>query len=708
MIKITNNSIELTEAIRFAIGHICKKINRISKEIRFSLILKLDETIAPQGYRRKRSGEAFTITGAGEAEIMYGILDLGREISQNQGLEGIEAAEVTPYLKNRGIKFNIPLDARTPSYSDASDSAVLNIEHMWEFDFWTEFLDRMALERYNVLSLWTLSPFPSLVRIPEYPLTALEDVMRSQRPAKADLSGWGMYTEDMEKSLVTVRKMTIEEKIAFWRSVMEYAKNRCIKIFLFTWNLFVYGTEHNPYGITCDQGNPVTKDYIYCGTKALMDTYPLLAGIGVTSGEHMLRDETDIPFLRDSYGRGVADYLTCHPEREFDFIHRMQYTRYDSIVEEFRDFPCPFGISFKYSQAHMYSDTKPSFIDSFLKEKEEELKIWLTVRNDDYYMYRWGDPEYAREYLRQMPADVMHGYYMGADGYTWGRDYMDLKENTHPLFIRKMWYMFSIWGQLSYHIDLPESYFRKELGRHFDMESSVLYDSWRHASAILSELNRVHWHDYDFQWYPEGCCMYDFETDKLIFADINEFITCQSMPGGGYASVSEYCEAIKSADCPAGKNRIPAAAVKSELSGKIDPLSAADSLRQHADLALEGINRISSRGNVTKELQATLEDITALSYLGYYYSEKLKAAVYLCMYRLNGKKEWQEEAVLLLRSAAAGWKRYSAKSGELYRPQLLTRLCGIVDVQRFDSLADLDISSAEMTPAAFENGKANL
>ena len=45
-------------------------------------------------------------------------------------------------------------------------------------EFWTRFLDEMARHRYNVLSLWSLSPFPSLVKVPEYPNVALADVKR--------------------------------------------------------------------------------------------------------------------------------------------------------------------------------------------------------------------------------------------------------------------------------------------------------------------------------------------------------------------------------------------------------------------------------------------------------------------------------------------------------------------------------------------------
>jgi hypothetical protein len=60
-----------------------------------------------------------------------------------------------------------------------------------------------------------------------------------------------------------------------------------------------------------------------------------------------------------------------------------------------------------------------------------------------------------------------------------------------------------------------------------------------------------------------------------------------------------------------------------------------------------------------------------------------------------GGTENKKQAVSQLREAAVSWKKYSALSKELYTPQLLTRLCSIVDVQRFDILAELDVLLAE-------------
>ena len=50
---------------------------------------------------------------------------------------------------------------------------------MWSFDFWKEYIDNLAKYRFNYVSLWSLHPFPSMVKVPEYPDVALEDVQRS-------------------------------------------------------------------------------------------------------------------------------------------------------------------------------------------------------------------------------------------------------------------------------------------------------------------------------------------------------------------------------------------------------------------------------------------------------------------------------------------------------------------------------------------------
>ena len=117
----------------------------------------------------------------------------------------------------------------------------------------------MARHRYNVLSLWSLHPFPSMVKVPEFPEVALEDVWRTK--AKLDdsfsFSGEGFVRHEMLANHEVVKRITMDEKIEFWRWVMQQAADRGITIYVFTWNVFTYGAE-GKHGITDDLDNEVT------------------------------------------------------------------------------------------------------------------------------------------------------------------------------------------------------------------------------------------------------------------------------------------------------------------------------------------------------------------------------------------------------------------------------------------------------------------
>src|SRR4030042_2203975 len=138
-----------------------------------------------EGYSIRRSSKAgrtaYWVIGADAGGVMYGGLELAEVIRVN-GLDSIKDVDQNPYMAMRGTKFNIPLDVRTPSYTDVCDAAQNNIAEMWSFAFWKDYIDNLARYRYNYISLWSLHPFPSLVKVPDYPDVALDDVrLRNRR-----------------------------------------------------------------------------------------------------------------------------------------------------------------------------------------------------------------------------------------------------------------------------------------------------------------------------------------------------------------------------------------------------------------------------------------------------------------------------------------------------------------------------------------------
>jgi len=217
---------------------------------------------------------------------MYGGFELAEKIRLGVSPADIQESQGKPDILKRGIKFNIPLDARTPSYDDTGDAAQNNYAEMWNFAFWKEFLDDMARCRYNNLTLWNPHPFPSIVKLPDYPDAALEDVCVTMLKPTYKSGAWRdpqFVSPEVLKNLKVVKKMSMDKKIEYWRRVMKYAKDRGIDIYFITWNVLMNSVE-GKYGITNAQDNPKTIAYLRQCVRETVLTYPLLAGIGVTAG----------------------------------------------------------------------------------------------------------------------------------------------------------------------------------------------------------------------------------------------------------------------------------------------------------------------------------------------------------------------------------------------------------------------------------------
>jgi len=234
-----------------------------------SVTLEVDPSLElkAEGFSIVKTSDGCRVIGKNPAGAMYGGLDLAETI-RSEGVAVVRSKQQNPYMQMRGIKFNIPLDARTPSYSDFCDAAPKNILEMWNIDFWKEYIDTLAKHRYNYVSLWSMHPFPSLVKVPTFPDVALADIKRSKGPFKEYYSLRGIWDEPElgASNLETIKTMTIDEKIAFLRDVMAYGKSRNVDFYIITWNIFIYGVD-GKYGITNDPDNKTTIDYFRKSVK---------------------------------------------------------------------------------------------------------------------------------------------------------------------------------------------------------------------------------------------------------------------------------------------------------------------------------------------------------------------------------------------------------------------------------------------------------
>jgi hypothetical protein len=611
---------------------------------------------------------------------MYGALDIAEAIECNT-ISLLTESDNSPYLKKRGIKFNIPLDLRTPSYSDPGDAHQQNISDVWELGFWQTYFDEMAVHRYNVMTWWSLQPFPSMVKVPEFPGVALNDVWRTKEKFNDSFSHTGLNFDQpyLFNKVELVKKITIDEKIIFWKKVMQMAADRGIDIYLFTWNMFTYGAT-GKQGITRRQDNDTTIAWFRAAVREMIKTYPLLRGIGITSGEGMDNKRTDEyaneKWLWKTYGEGIRDGLKDQLVREFTLVHRFHWASLKEIQTAFKDLPCRLELSLKYAIAHMYSIPDPKFILPAMPLLSPQIQSWLTIRNDDIYSFRWANNDYARSFIKSIPeTEKIAGFYMGPDGYCWGRDYLSKLSHgkTPPLIIQKQWYSFMLWGRLSYNPGLPDNLFGRHLSRHFpSIDTDELMKGWSAASMIFPWITRFVWGDIDLKWFPEANLSHPSHKG---FYTVKDYIEREPMQGSNIQGILSW--------------------VNDQLSGTnsrlLSPLQVAGILERLSDTSLTSLQKMPKADHHSPgELNQTLSDIGGFALIGKYYAEKIRAACDLALLDTTREEQYRRSSLQHLELAKKYWNDYAAIYSVKNKVALYNRV-GYVDVEKLKENVQHDI-----------------
>ena len=501
------------------------------------------------------------------------------------------------------------------------------------------YLDTLARYRYNVLSLWTTHPYTHMVKAPRYEDASLVDVYRlkdeylkpgiSNKFEDMDKNHDGALTEE-DGTIELVKKMTIDEKIEHWKKVFRHAEDRGIDIYIFSWTVFV-GEAKNHYGITEDQTNPTTIDYVRkCVEEALL-TYPQIKGIGVTSGENDRRELDGSPdstewFIRKTYAQAVEN-VQQDPrwvDRDIRFIFRRHGSEYEWVRDVMDGYQG--GIvdtSTKYAVAHMYSSRRPQEWESRMVRDGwlDSYKVWLNLRNDDLFMHRFGSPDFLRELIRNMPHEHIRGFYAGSDGYYWGKEFISkVPELSSQLEIQKHWYNFRMLGELSYNLDLDDDYWKAVLKHNYpDADTDLLFDAWEQVSEVVPQVNRAVW----------------ASTDGAFAAEM-----CQS--GSGFLTIDDYYFARPPmklrTEPPAGEQHCVSVEdwatrflsdKNADFGNKLTPLEVADKLDGYADAALAALPSLEQQASNDVEFRDVLLDIKSMAHLGRYYADKQRTAAHL-------------------------------------------------------------------------------
>jgi len=330
------------------------------------------------------------------------------------------------------------------------------------------------------------------------------------------------------------------------------------------------------------------------------------------------------------------------------------------VKELFADaYPGQTFISWKYSNAHMYSHPKPVFEELWGAWEGVDLtatKVTYTVRNDDIHTLRWGDPEYVREYIMNMRKPYVHGFYWGADGYIWATDFQhaDGGHKRWTYDFERHWYQFALWGRVGYNPELPEATWQAHFRARYGRAGDDLFAGLKASSKIVPAVSRLFWINYDFQWHPESCLsIYGYRT-------IKDFVDGEPMPGSGVVGIPEYARAVHEG------RHVPG----------VTPPEIISLLGEAARLTgdrCDAVRQLLGPEEIDGDLECLLLDLEAWANLGSYYERKFHAALCLAQFRLTGDESSRAEAVDSLTRARESWARLGAVWARHYRPYLMTR-----------------------------------
>jgi hypothetical protein len=593
-------------------------------------------------------GMAITIYGGDKRGLIYGALALAEHLRNGVSLEEVKREDAKPNLEFRGIKFNLPWDTYRPSSAlDQHYETVRNLK------FWEAFLDMMVENRFNVISLWNLNPYTYMIK----PKNFLE------------ASPWS-YKE-------------MAEWQHLYHEIFRMAKERELNTYIVHWNIFVSKEFSEAYHVAQENFYPhyfvkgdtseIVRRYLRECVKQVLQEYPNLDGIGISHGEGMAGMT---PFQRQKWVDDVLIAGMLEAGRPVKLIHRVPFSSgtssdpgvsksVEQITREAMErlgnqFEGPIWVEIKFNWSHGHSTPKLEKVhggklgDTYFVPKPKNYKIVWQIRNEDFIALRWGVPDFIRKHIAENgQRDYVGGYFIGSETYIPALDYFTAVKDpvNWSWAFQRQWLFYKLWGRLLYDPETPDDIFQAEFNRRYGSKGDHLLQAYTLASNTQLRLASLYDSKWDFTLYSEGFLALQGDSTKYISVDR---LIEQPTMASGYVSVKEYVEKT----------------LKGETFGKerITPYQLADKLEKDNREALRLVENIDLSGNAS--LSYEVADIKVWAFLGLHLSEKLRGAIALQIYRLQGRL--QDEAIEHLKNALNYWDQVIEITRPIYKDMRLT------------------------------------
>lgn len=586
-----------------------------------------DVSVGAEGFeiRRVKQGgkDVLCILGGGEKGAMYGAMDAAEQIRMYGGLDKVKEKISDRRFEFRAIKFNLPW----ASYR-SNEALSLHTETCQDIKFWEKFLDMMAENRFNALTLWNRSPFAYMV-----------------------------HTKGFEKGRVLSKEELVRWQ-KLWRGIFAMAKERGIETYIVNWSIVVPKEFARAYGVKHENDtSQLVRDYTRESIAQVIDEYPDLTGVGVTQADWMeeMSARERAVWVQETFIAGIKQ-----AKRKAKFIYRSVRTGSPDEMRRVIDeagFEDPVTVEIKFNWSHGHSTEKLAITHDYESGKidrrfwdpaPKNFKIAWMIRNEDFFILRWGVGGFIRDHIAENGDAYVGGYFVGSETYIPAKDYSHVASGhvSWEYAFEKQWLFYMLWGRLLYDPDTSDEVFAAEFARRYGKGvGEKLLKAYGLASKMPLRLASFHAATWDFTLYSEGFLAAAQSRGK--FDRVSPFISIDELIGHEtldprYVSIGDH--------------------VAGELKGKkfgeehLSPIELARMLELEGQGALDLVKSIEvSAAKNRQTLECEIADVKAWANLGLYFSRKIRGGVGLEFYRKTKDPKYKTNALVSLGEALGYW-----------------------------------------------------
>ena len=545
--------------------------------------------IKDDGFKIIQNEGQIYIIGNSERGCLYGLFDLIEQIGTDCDISKVKTKQINPANAFRALKINLPWSPYRPGPTND-----VHIETCKDLKFWEAFLDMCVKNRFNALSLWNNHPFPYMIRAKNYP------------------------------------------------KATPFNEN--------------YGAKEY------FDRSELVKKYTRESVTQLINEYEDLTGFGTTLadwmgnwGDEKMTSEEREEWVKETIVEGIKN-----ADRKVKFIHRAVLSGDPKLIREvidYADLPEKTIVEIKFNWSHGHSTPRLSLthanddgtiMSGFWDPKPENFFIAWMVRNEDFFVLRWGDPEFIREHINTNKNEYVQGYFIGSEGYIPAKDYSHIEphpQKTWKYAFEKQWMFYHLWGRLLFDPNEKERTLANEIEKRYPtIDALEFLKAYSLTSKVALNIATFYKGTWDFTLYSEGFLapwQPDIEDGRSPFISLQEFIDHETLDKR-YMNIGDYVTKVH--------ENIP---IDEEMT---TPIELAEITKSNCDKSLWIIDNLEKQSNDVTFL-SEIEDLKTWCYLGYYFAEKIHAGIELKTYLLSADVKNKEAALKHAQKALQHWKK---------------------------------------------------